>query len=82
MRIKKIGHRVFANGCQIRAVQCLLQGRVCSDVALHLDFAQFQSLQNGNFSTKGGGSMESYEKSFGKAQPDENAPSARLKQMK
>ena len=49
-RIKKYGHRVFANGFQIRAVQCLLQGRVCSEVAAHLDFAQFQSLQNGNFS--------------------------------
>ena len=49
-RIKKNGHRVFASEFQIRAVQCLLQGRVCSDVAYLLDFAQFQSLQNGNFS--------------------------------
>ena len=49
---KKKGHRVFANGFQILAVQCLLQGRVCSDVAAHLDFAQFQSLQNGNMSKK------------------------------
>ena len=55
-----------------------LQGRVCSDVAARLDFAQFQSLQNRNFSKKSARAMESYEKSFGIAQPDENAPSARL----
>ena len=51
---KKKGHRVLPNGFQIRAVQCLLQGRVCSEVAAHLDFAQFQSLQNGNFGKSGG----------------------------
>ena len=31
-RIKKKGHRVFANEFQIRAVQCLLQGRVSEDI--------------------------------------------------
>ena len=52
-RVKKNVHQVFASEFQIRAVQCLLQGRVCSDVAPHLDFAQFQSFQNGNFGQSG-----------------------------